>query len=180
MAMKMDRRAFLKTSAAMAVAVSMTGLLGGCSDGAGGTDLGGFTASVTKWDVRQNPPALSEDQSKWTADVKVWVRTTNTKDSDWNIAGDAVMDLKVNGVAVAMQGGGLLTNDDMVLKFSRKNKVNEGWVYFKLNYAQKKLYEAIVKKEAVIKFSIGTKKASDTYTALYSEGLPLKKDNALV
>ena len=33
MAMKMDRRAFLKTSAAMAVAVSMTGLLGGCSGG---------------------------------------------------------------------------------------------------------------------------------------------------
>ena len=33
MAMKIDRRAFLKTSAAMAVAVSMTGLLGGCSDG---------------------------------------------------------------------------------------------------------------------------------------------------
>ena len=32
MAMKMGRRAFLKTSAAMAVAVSMTGLLGGCSD----------------------------------------------------------------------------------------------------------------------------------------------------
>ena len=32
MAMKMDRRAFLKTSAAVAVAVSMTGLLGGCGD----------------------------------------------------------------------------------------------------------------------------------------------------
>lgn len=32
MAMKIDRRAFLKTSAAMAVAVSMTGLLGGCSE----------------------------------------------------------------------------------------------------------------------------------------------------
>lgn len=70
----------------MAVAVSMTGLLGGCSDGAGGTDLGGFTASAVKWDVKQNPPALSEDQSKWTADVMVWVRTINTKDSDWNIA----------------------------------------------------------------------------------------------
>ena len=179
MAMKMDRRAFLKASAAMAVAVSMTGLLGGCSDGNTSTDLGGFTASVTKWDVKENPPAFSEDQSKWTADVKVWVRTINTKDSDWNIAGDAVMDLKVDGVAVAMQGNGLLT-DDGVLKFSRKHKANEGWVYFKLNYAQKKLYEAIVKKEAVIKFSIGTKKASDTYIALYSEGLPLKKDNALV
>lgn len=179
MAMKMDRRAFLKTSAAMAMAVSMTGLLGGCSDGAGSTDLGGFTASVTKWDVRQNPPALSEDQSKWTADVMVWVRTTNTKDSDWSIAGDAVMELKVNGVAVAMQGGGLLTNDG-VLKFSRKHKVNEGWVNFKLNYKQKKLYDAIANKEAVVKFSIGTKKATDTYTALYNEGLPLKKDNALV
>ena len=179
MAMKMDRRAFLKTSAAVAVAVSMTGLLGGCSDGAGGTDLGGFTASVTKWDVRQNPPALSEDQSKWTADVMVWVRTTNTKDSDWNIAGDAVMDLKVDGVAIEMQGGGLLTNDG-VLKFSRKHKVNEGWVNFKLNYKQKKLYDAIANKEAVVKFSIGTKKATDTYTALYNEGLPLKKDNALV
>ena len=32
MAMKMDRRAFLKTSAAVAVAASMTGLLGGCGD----------------------------------------------------------------------------------------------------------------------------------------------------
>ena len=32
MAMKMDRRAFLKTSAAVAVAASMTGLLSGCSD----------------------------------------------------------------------------------------------------------------------------------------------------
>lgn len=179
MAMKMDRRAFLKTSAAMAVAVSMTGLLGGCSDGAGGSDLGGFTASVTKWDVRQNPPALSEDQSKWTADVMVWVRTTNTTDSDWSIAGDAVMELTVDGVAVAMQGGGLLTNDG-VLKFSRKHKVNEGWVNFKLNYKQKKLYDAIANKEAVVKFSIGTKKATDTYTALYNEGLPFKKDNALV
>ena len=178
MAMKMDRRAFLKTSAAMAVAVSMTGLLGGCSDGAGSTDLGGFTASVTKWDVRQNPPALSEDQSKWTADVMVWVRTTNTKDSDWNIAGDAVMELKVDGVAVAMQGGGLLTNDG-VLTFSRKHKANEGWVTFKLNYKQKKLYDAIANKEAVVKFSIGTKKASETYTAVY-EGFTFQKDNALV
>lgn len=42
MAMKIDRRAFLKTSAAMAVAVSMTGLLGGCSDGDGSTKFGRF------------------------------------------------------------------------------------------------------------------------------------------
>ena len=48
MAMKIDRRAFLKTSAAMAVAVSMTGLLGGCSDGAIGTDFGLFQATAVK------------------------------------------------------------------------------------------------------------------------------------
>ena len=179
MAMKMDRRAFLKTSAAMAMAVSMTGLLGGCSDGAGSTDLGGFTASVTKWDVRQNPPALSEDQSKWTADVMVWVRVTNLTDSDWNISGDSIMELTVNGTPIEMQGGGLLKSDK-ILAFSRKHKANEGWINFKLNYKQKKLYDAIANKEAVVKFSIGTKKATDTYTALYNEGLPLKKDNALV
>ena len=177
--MKMDRRAFLKTSAAMAMAVSMTGLLGGCSDGAGSTDLGGFTASVTKWDVRQNPPALSEDQSKWTADVMVWVRVTNLTDSDWNISGDSIMELTVNGTPIEMQGGGLLKSDK-ILAFSRKHKANEGWINFKLNYKQKKLYDAIANKEAVVKFSIGTKKATDTYTALYNEGLPLKKDNALV
>lgn len=32
MTMKMDRRSFLKTTAAAAVTVSMTGLLGGCGD----------------------------------------------------------------------------------------------------------------------------------------------------
>ena len=48
MAMKMDRRSFLKTSAAVAVAVSMTGLLGGCSDGAIGTDFGLFQATAGK------------------------------------------------------------------------------------------------------------------------------------
>lgn len=178
MAMKIDRRAFLKTSAAMAVAVSMTGLLGGCSDGDIGTDLGGFTASAVKWDVQEHTPKLSEDQTKWNADVMVWVRTTNTKDSDWAIAGDAVMELKVDGVAVEMQGGGLLKNDG-TLEFSRRHKANEGWVKFKMNYKQKELYDAIANKEAVVKFSIGTKKATETYTAVY-EDLTFKKYTALV
>lgn len=178
MAMKMDRRAFLKTSAAMAVAVSMTGLLGGCSDGVSSTDFGGFTASAVKWDVKENKPKLSEDQTKWNADIMVWVRTTNLKDSDWNLAADAFMSLTVNGVTVDMQGDGLLTKD-MVLELSRKHKAKEGWINFKLNYAQKKLYEAIYNKTAVVKFSIGTRKASETYTAVY-EGLTFQKDNALV
>ena len=179
MAMKMDRRSFLKTSAAVAVAVSMTGLLGGCSDGVGGTDFGGFTASAVKWDVRENKPMLSEDQTKWNADIMVCVRTTNLTDSDSTIFADAFMSLTVDGVVVEMQGGGLLTKNK-VLEFSRKNKVKQGWITFKLNYEQKELYEAIYDKKAAVKFKIGTQKATDTYTALYDEGLPFKKDTALV
>ncbi len=57
MAMKMDRRAFLKTSAAVAVAVSMTGLLGGCSDGAIGTDFGLFQATAGAAHVVLTPTA---------------------------------------------------------------------------------------------------------------------------
>ena len=179
MAMKMDRRSFLKTSAAVAVAVSMTGLLGGCSGGDGGTNFGGFTASAVKWDVKENKPKLSEDQTKWTADVMVWVRATNLTDSDINILASAFMKLTVDGVAAEMQSGGLLAND-MTIPLSRKHKADEGWINFKLDYTQKDLYEAIYNGKAVVKFSIGTQKATETYTALYDEGLPLKKDTALV
>lgn len=170
MAMKMDRRAFLKTSAAVAVAVSMTGLLGGCDGGVSGTDFGGFTASAVKWDVKENKPKLSEDQTKWSADVMVWVRATNTKDSDWNLSADAFMSLTVDGVAAEMQSGGLLTNDKMI-PLSRKHRAKEGWINFKLTYEQKELYDAIYDKKAVVKFKIGTQKATETYTALYDEGL---------
>ena len=178
MAMKMDRRSFLKASAAVAVAVSMTGLLGGCSGGDAGTNLGGFSASAVKWDVQENKPKLSEDQTKWNADVMVLVRITNLTDSDWSISGDSIMELTVNGTPVEMQGGGLLKNDK-VLAFSRKHKANEGLVNFKLNYEQKELYEAIYNGKAVVKFSIGTKKATETYTAVY-EDFTFKKDTALV
>lgn len=47
MAMKMDRRTFLKTTAAAAVAVSMTGLLGGCGGAAdSGIKLNGYTIDI--------------------------------------------------------------------------------------------------------------------------------------
>ena len=69
--------------------------------------------------------------------------------------------------------------NDKVLAFSRKHKANEGLVNFKMNYEQKKLYDAIANKEAVVKFSIGTLMTAETYTAVY-EDFTLKKDNALV
>lgn len=174
MAMKMDRRAFLKTSAAVAVAVSMTGLLGGCDGGVDGTNFGGFTASAVKWDVQEHQPKLSEDQTKWNADVTVWVRATNLTNSDINILAGAFMKLTVDGVAAEMQSGGLLANDKTI-PLSRKHKSKEGWITFKLNYEQKELYDAIANKEAVVKFSISSQMATETYTAVY-EDFTFKKD----
>ena len=53
MAMKMNRRTFLKTTAAAAVAVSMTGLLGGCGDSLASNELqlGLYRVSVYDLDV---------------------------------------------------------------------------------------------------------------------------------
>ena len=76
MAMKMDRRSFLKTSAAVAAAVSMTGLLGGCSDGDTGTDLGGFTVAVGEWSAVPYDQGIGTGKS-WYADFAVTVRVHN-------------------------------------------------------------------------------------------------------
>ena len=73
MAMKIDRRAFLKTSAAMAVAVSMTGLLGGCSDGDGSTKFGRFQATVGALREKDNA-MVGGVAAEWKGDVMVKVR----------------------------------------------------------------------------------------------------------
>lgn len=72
MAMKIDRRAFLKTSAAMAVAVSMTGLLGGCSDGDGSTKFGRFQATVGALREKDNA-MVGGVAAEWKGDV-MWSR----------------------------------------------------------------------------------------------------------
>lgn len=81
MAMKMDRRSFLKTSAAVAAAVSMTGLLGGCSDGDTGTDLGGFTVAVGEWSAVPYDQGIGTGKS-WYADFAVTVRVHNLDNSN--------------------------------------------------------------------------------------------------
>ena len=73
MAMKMDRRSFLKTSAAVAVAVSMTGLLGGCGgDSAIGTDFGPFQATAVELGGNTNADDLGA--TVWEGEVTVKVR----------------------------------------------------------------------------------------------------------
>ena len=97
MAMKMDRRAFLKTSAAMAVAVSMTGLLGGCSDSDIGTDLGGFTVAVGKWSAVPHDQGIGTGKS-WYSDFTVTVCVHNLDSvNGFSFPAKSVFVLKING-----------------------------------------------------------------------------------
>lgn len=175
MAMKMDRRAFLKTSAAVAVAASMTGLLGGCSDSDGGTDLGGFTVAVGKWSAAPYDQGMGTGKS-WYADFAVTVRVHNLDSSNgFSFPAKSVFVLKINGQKVALQGGNLLSNITLVMK---KGERKTGVLTFRLDESQKMLYQAMEAHAADIKLTVGVD-PTETYTAVY-EDFTFKKDNALV
>ena len=175
MAMKMDRRAFLKTSAAVAVSASMTGLLGGCSDSDGGTDLCGFTVSVGKWSAVPHDQGMGTGKS-WYADFAVTVRVHNLDSSNgFSFPAKSVFVLKINGQKVALQGGDLLDNITLVMK---KGERKTGVLTFRLNESQKMLYQAMEAHTADIKLTVGVD-PTETYTAVY-EDFTFKKDNALV
>lgn len=174
MAMKMDRRAFLKTSAAVAVAVSMTGLLGGCSGGDGGTDLGGFTVAVGEWSAVPHDQGMGTGKS-WYADFAVKVRVHNLDSvNGFSFPAKSVFVLKINGQKVALQGGDLLSNITLVMK---KGERRTGILTFRLDESQKMLYQAMEAHTAEIKLTVGVD-PTETYTAVY-EDFTFKKDTAL-
>ena len=173
MAMKMDRRAFLKTSAAMAVAVSMTGLLGGCSESDSGTDLGGFTVAVGEWSAVPHDQGMGKS---WYADFAVTVRVHNLDSvNGFNFPAKSVFVLKINGQKVALQGGNLLSNITLVMK---KGERKTGVLTFRLDESQKMLYQAMEAHTAEIKLTVGVD-PTETYTAVY-EDFTFKKDTAIV
>ena len=175
MAMKMDRRAFLKTSAAVAVAVSMTGLLGGCSDGDTGTDLGGFTVAVGEWSAVPHDQGMGTGKS-WYADFAVTVRVHNLDNSNgFSFPAKSVFVLKINGQKAELQSGGLLNNISLVMK---KGERKTGVLTFRLDENQKNLYQAMEAHTADIKLTVGVD-PTETYTAVY-EDFTFKKDTKLV
>ena len=175
MAMKMDRRAFLKTSAAVAVAVSMTGLLGGCSDGDTGTDLGGFTVAVGEWSAVPHDQGMGTGKS-WYADFAVTVRVHNLDNSNgFSFPAKSVFVLKINGQKAELQSGGLLNNISLVMK---KGERKTGVLTFRLDENQKMLYQAMEAHTADIKLTVGVD-PTETYTAVY-EDFTFKKDTKLV
>ena len=167
MAMKMDRRAFLKTSAAVAVAVSMTGLLGGCGSSAIGTDFGPFQATAVKLSGSSNADDL--DATEWKGEVKVWVRikdVTNDKKPQ-PLAADRFFVLNINGQKITTFNDGGLLSDGGKIKLG-KGEFKENWIHFALTADQKELYEAIKAKTAKVTVTIWTPKKEENYTLDYT------------
>ena len=167
MAMKMDRRSFLKTSAAVAVAVSMTGLLGGCSDGAIGTDFGPFQATAVKLSGNSNADDLSA--TEWKGEVTVWVRikdVTNDK-NPVPLAAKRFFVLNINGQKITTFNDGNLLSDGGYIKLG-KGEFKENWIHFALTADQKELYEAIKAKTAKVTVTIWSPKTEENYTLDYT------------
>ena len=167
MAMKMDRRYFLKTSAAVAVAVSMTGLLGGCSDGAIGTDFGPFQATAVKLSGNSNADDLSA--TEWKGEVTVWVRikdVTNDK-NPVPLAAKRFFVLNINGQKITTFNDGNLLSDGGYIKLG-KGEFKENWIHFALTADQKELYDAIKAKTAKVTVTIWSPKTEENYTLDYT------------
>lgn len=170
MAMKIDRRAFLKTSAAMAVAVSMTGLLGGCSDGAIGTDFGLFQATAVKALGKTNGVDFGGTaEAGWEGYINVWVRIKDTSGDKKPrpIPAKGYFSLKINGQSVNNYTDGDLLENGGKINLS-KGQFKEGWMHFTLKEDQKDLYEAVVAKKADVTFTISSGFVTEIYTLDYT------------
>lgn len=164
MAMKMDRRAFLKTSAAMAVAVSMTGLLGGCSDGAIGTDFGLFQATAGAATCGTNADGWgSSPESGWEGYIK---DTSGMKKPD-PLRARTFFFLKINGQLVeSYTDGGLLSNGGYIKL--EEGQFKEDWMCVTLKEDQKALYEAVAAKKAEVTFAISSARTTENYKLDYA------------
>ena len=170
MAMKMDRRSFLKTSAAVAVAVSMTGLLGGCSDGAIGTDFGLFQATAGKAMGKTNGVDFGGTAgTEWEGYINVWVRTKESSGikKPQPIPAKGYFFLKIDGQLIdGYTDGGLLENSGKINL--TQGQLKEGWMCFTLKNEQRALYEAVVARKAEVTFTISSASVTEVYKLDYT------------
>lgn len=177
MAMKMDRRAFLKTSAAVAVAVSMTGLLGGCSDGAIGTDFGLFQATAGKALGKNNGVDFGGTAGTgWEGYINVWVRIKDTSGikKPQPIPAKGYFFLKIDGKQIKNYTDGYLLEDGGKINLTQ-GQLKEGWMTFTLKENQKELYEAVVAKKAEVTFTISSPSATEVYKLDYTTSTFVKQ-----
>lgn len=174
MAMKMDRRTFLKTTAAAAVAVSMTGLLGGCSEGSDGVDLGGYSAKVLTWDTDEHKGSLNSD-TPWWAEFKVKVSLKNLDQGDWRLQSKGQFKLLLDGESQElMKGDGdsdtLPMKDSWLIQFSKSGETRIGWLKFKVT--DQELFNKIT-STTVVKFTAGVD-PMESYTLDYAQRVFVK------
>ena len=116
MAMQMDRRTFLKTSASAAVAVAMTGLLGGCGETPApiaSVTLPGFVVSLLRVSVKGG--VVYDDTKNETLSVDAAFSLTYTgtgfsSDAFGNIFSASILDTPLD-----LRSSGLLTVSDFPL-----------------------------------------------------------------
>lgn len=176
MAMKMDRRSFLKASAAVAVAVSMTGLLGGCSDGAIGTDFGLFQATAGAWMCNTNADDLGGvPETGWEGYIKVKVRIKDTSGSKkpQPVPAKGYFFLKINGQEIKKKAdGGLLENGGQI--HLTQGQFKEDWMQFTLTEEQRELYDTVIKKAADVTFIIKGGGETEIYKLNYETRMFVK------
>ena len=177
MAMKMDRRAFLKTSAAVAMAVSMTGLLGGCSDSAIGTDFGLFQATAGKALGKTNGIDFGgTTEAGWEGYINVWVRVKDTSGikKPQPIPAKGYFFLKIDGQSVKNYTDGDLLENGGKINLTQ-GQLKEGWMHFTLKEDQKDLYEAVLAKKADVTFTISSGFVTEIYTLDYTTSTFVKQ-----
>ena len=175
MAMKMDRRAFLKTSAAVAVAASMTGLLGGCSgDSAIGTDFGPFQATAIKLGGNTNADDLGATVCEGEVTVKVRIKDVTYDKNPAPLAAKRFFVLNINGEKITTFNDGDLLSDGGYIKLG-KGECKENWIHFALTADQKELYEAIKAKTAKVTVTIWSPAKEENYTLDYTTNALVKQ-----
>lgn len=175
MAMKMDRRAFLKTSAAVAVAASMTGLLGGCSgDSAIGTDFSPFQATAIKLGGNTNADDLGATVWEGEVTVKVRIKDVTYDKNPAPLAAKRFFVLNINGEKITTFNDGDLLSDGGYIKLG-KGECKENWIHFALTADQKELYEAIKAKTAKVTVTIWSPAKEENYTLDYTTNALVKQ-----
>lgn len=170
MTAKMDRRTFLKTTAAAVVAVSMSGMLTGCGDVGTDTDFGGYTARVVGWDTVEHPSSLNSS-TPWWAEFKVEVYLKNLDKGGWDLQCKQNFQMTIDGqTQPLMKGtgaaGDLPSKDSWLAKLGSSWEPRRGYLNFKMT--DRALYQKIADKKAEVCVVIGGMDVKETYTLDYT------------
>lgn len=169
--MKLTRRDFLKSTAAAALAISVSGMLTGCGGDAGtDTDFGGYTAKVVGWDTAEHTSSLNST-TPWWAEFKVKVYLKNLDKDGWKFQCKQNFRMTVDGQTQPLMdgtgaAGDLPSKDSGVVTFGMGWESRSGYLNFKMT--DRALFQKIADKKAEVSVVIGGMDVKETYTLDYT------------